>query len=92
MSTQGSITGPTVGRRSDDLGSVTRLIRRLGSDDTDDRNEAARLIWQRYFHALLALARDHLRPRIRAGKTRRTCFRTCTPAFAGGKGAASSTW
>jgi RNA polymerase sigma factor (sigma-70 family) len=46
-------------------GSVSALIPRLASDDTTDRNEAARLIWQRYFHALLALARDNLRPRIR---------------------------
>jgi RNA polymerase sigma factor (sigma-70 family) len=46
-------------------GSVTRLISRLRSDDTDDRDEAARQIWQRYFHSLLALARDNLRPRIR---------------------------
>jgi DNA-directed RNA polymerase specialized sigma24 family protein len=46
-------------------GSVTPLIARLRADDTDDRNEAARLIWQRYFHALLALASDNLRPRIR---------------------------
>jgi RNA polymerase sigma factor (sigma-70 family) len=54
-----------IGRReSDDQGSVTRLIIRLCSDDTDDRDQAARLIWQRYFPALLALARDNLRPRI----------------------------
>jgi RNA polymerase sigma factor (sigma-70 family) len=65
MSTQESVTRPTVRRRRDDRGSVTRWITRLQSDDTGDRNEAARLIWQRYFHALLALARDNLRPQIR---------------------------
>jgi len=46
-------------------GSVSGWIRRLGSDETTDRNEAARLIWERYLNALLALARDNLRPRIR---------------------------
>jgi RNA polymerase sigma factor (sigma-70 family) len=46
-------------------GSVTRLIYDLRSDDSDVRNGAARLIWQRYFHGLLELARSNLDKRIR---------------------------
>jgi RNA polymerase sigma factor (sigma-70 family) len=46
-------------------GSVTRLIYDLRSDDSAVRNEAARLIWQRYFHGLLELARSNLDKRIR---------------------------
>jgi RNA polymerase sigma factor (sigma-70 family) len=46
-------------------GSVTRLIRILRSDDTAERDLAARLIWQRYFHSLLELARSNLARRIR---------------------------
>lgn len=65
MGKQGFVTRLIVQRRSDDQGSVTRLISRLRSDNADDRNEAARVIWHRYFHALLALARDNLHARIR---------------------------
>jgi DNA-directed RNA polymerase specialized sigma24 family protein len=46
-------------------GSVTRLIYNLRSDDSDVRGEAARLIWQRYFHGLLELARSNLDKRVR---------------------------
>jgi RNA polymerase sigma factor (sigma-70 family) len=46
-------------------GSVTRLIRDLRSDDSDVRELAARLIWQRYFHGLLELARSNLDKRVR---------------------------
>jgi len=46
-------------------GSVTRLIQLLRSDDAAARDLAARLIWQRYFHDLLELARKNLDRRIR---------------------------
>ena len=46
-------------------GSVTRLIGDLRSDDSAVRDLAARLIWQRYFHALLELARSNLDKRVR---------------------------
>ena len=46
-------------------GSVTRLIQLLRSDDPAERDLAAQLIWQRYFHDLLELARNHLDRRIR---------------------------
>ena len=46
-------------------GSVTRMIPRLRSDDPAEREEAARLIWSRYFPALLDLARGHLDRRVR---------------------------
>jgi RNA polymerase sigma factor (sigma-70 family) len=46
-------------------GSVTRLIRLLRSDDAVERDLAARLIWRRYFHDLLELARSNLNRRIR---------------------------
>jgi RNA polymerase sigma factor (sigma-70 family) len=46
-------------------GSVTRLIGDLRSNDPDVRDLAARLIWQRYFHALLELARSNLDKRVR---------------------------
>jgi RNA polymerase sigma factor (sigma-70 family) len=46
-------------------GSVTRLIHDLRSDDTSVRDDAARLIWQRYFHSLLELARSNLDKRVR---------------------------
>ena len=46
-------------------GSVTRLIRFLRLGDTVERDLAARLIWRRYFHDLLELARNNLNKRIR---------------------------
>src|SRR3954471_21029033 len=49
----------------DSPGSVTRMITRLRSDDPQEREEAARLIWRRYFPALLDLARGHLDSRVR---------------------------
>jgi RNA polymerase sigma factor (sigma-70 family) len=46
-------------------GSITRLIIDLRSDDARVREVAARLVWRRYFEALLLLARSHLSSRIR---------------------------
>ena len=46
-------------------GSVTRLIHDLRLEDPAKRDVAARLIWQRYFHSLLELARSHLDRRVR---------------------------
>jgi RNA polymerase sigma factor (sigma-70 family) len=46
-------------------GSVTRLIQLLRSGDVAERDRAARLIWHRYFHDLLELARNNLSKRIR---------------------------
>jgi DNA-directed RNA polymerase specialized sigma24 family protein len=46
-------------------GSVTRLIQLLRSDDSAERDIAARLIWRRYFHDVLELARNNLNMRIR---------------------------
>ena len=46
-------------------GSVTQMIHRLRSDDPRERDEAARLVWERYFRDLLALAHRHLGWRIR---------------------------
>ena len=46
-------------------GSVTRLIEQLRCDDPGAREVAARLIWERYFRALLDLARHHLDQRVR---------------------------
>jgi RNA polymerase sigma factor (sigma-70 family) len=46
-------------------GSVTRLIQLLRSADPAERDLAARLIWRRYFHDLLELARTNLDGRIR---------------------------
>jgi RNA polymerase sigma factor (sigma-70 family) len=47
-------------------GSVTHLIHRLHSEDAGERAAAARLIWDRYFRRLLALARGRLDNRVRA--------------------------
>src|SRR3954451_21182376 len=49
----------------DPPGSVTVMITRLRSDDPQEREGAARLIWRRYFPALLDLARGHLARRVR---------------------------
>jgi len=46
-------------------GSVTRLIQLIRSDDPAEREMAARMIWQRYFHDLLELARRNLDKRVR---------------------------
>jgi RNA polymerase sigma factor (sigma-70 family) len=46
-------------------GSVTRMIGQLRCDDPAVRELAARLIWERYFRDLLALARQHLDARTR---------------------------
>jgi RNA polymerase sigma factor (sigma-70 family) len=44
--------------------SVTQLIQLLRSEDEVERDLATRLIWRRYFHDLLELARNHLDRRI----------------------------
>jgi RNA polymerase sigma factor (sigma-70 family) len=46
-------------------GSVTRLIQRIRSADPEERQVAARMIWQRYFQDLLELARRNLDRRVR---------------------------
>jgi len=46
-------------------GSVTRLIQLLRTGDREERDLAARLIWERYFRDLLELARNNLNRRIR---------------------------
>src|SRR5271169_4253737 len=46
-------------------GSVTKLIQLLRSDDKEEREMAALLIWRRYFRELLELARHNLNKRIR---------------------------
>jgi RNA polymerase sigma factor (sigma-70 family) len=46
-------------------GSVTELLHGLRDPDPVVRNAAARLIWERYFRDLLALARKNLDRRIR---------------------------
>jgi RNA polymerase sigma factor (sigma-70 family) len=46
-------------------GSVTLMIHQLCSDDPLLRDEAARVVWERYFHDLLALARRHLSQKVR---------------------------
>jgi RNA polymerase sigma factor (sigma-70 family) len=46
-------------------GSVTRLIEQLRCDDPGLRDDAAQQIWERYFRALLDLARRHLDQRVR---------------------------
>ena len=46
-------------------GSVTRLIEQLRCGDPAAREAAARQIWERYFRALLGLARQHLSQRVR---------------------------
>jgi RNA polymerase sigma factor (sigma-70 family) len=45
--------------------SLTQVIHRLTSDDPRERDEAARLVWEHYFHELLALASRHLGWRVR---------------------------
>jgi RNA polymerase sigma-70 factor (ECF subfamily) len=49
----------------DPPGSVTVMITQLRSADPHEREGAARLIWRRYFPALLDLARGHLDRRVR---------------------------
>jgi hypothetical protein len=47
-------------------GSGTRLIeQQLRSDESGEPEAAERQIWERYFHALLGLARHHLSRRLR---------------------------
>ena len=46
-------------------GSVTRLIQDLRSTDSARYENAARLIWERYFRRLLDLAQADLDPRVR---------------------------
>lgn len=52
----------------DEPGSVTLMIHQLRSDDPRQRDAAARVVWERYFHQLLGLARrqlgTHVRPRV----------------------------
>jgi RNA polymerase sigma factor (sigma-70 family) len=49
----------------DSSDSVTQLIHDLRDADPAVRDRAARLVWERYFRGLLALARDHLSRQIR---------------------------
>ena len=46
-------------------GSVTLMIHQLRSEDPQLRDEAARVVYQRYVEDLLALARRHLSLRVR---------------------------
>ncbi len=46
-------------------GSVTLMIHELRSDDPRRRDEAARLVWERYFRQLLTLAKRQLSRRVR---------------------------
>ncbi len=46
-------------------GSVTRLIAQIASGGSGEREAAAAAIWKRYRERLFALARHHLRPRVR---------------------------
>jgi RNA polymerase sigma factor (sigma-70 family) len=46
-------------------GTVTRLVQDLRSEDSGICNRAAQLIWERYFHDLLELARNNLSRKIR---------------------------
>jgi RNA polymerase sigma factor (sigma-70 family) len=48
-----------------ECGSVTKLIRDLPCDDREVSEAAARRIWERYFVALLGLARQQLNVRVR---------------------------
>ena len=48
-----------------ECGSVTKMIRDLGGDDREASEAAARRIWERYFAALLGLARGQLNVRVR---------------------------
>lgn len=50
----------------DEDGSVTMMIHQLRSDDPRLREEAARIVWERYFRELLGLARRHLSGQVRA--------------------------
>jgi RNA polymerase sigma factor (sigma-70 family) len=47
-------------------GSVTLMIHQLRSEDPLERDAAARLVWERYFHQLLTLAKRQLSTKIRA--------------------------
>jgi RNA polymerase sigma factor (sigma-70 family) len=46
-------------------GTITLLVEQLRSDRQDERDEAARIIWRRYFPELLRMARNHLDQKIR---------------------------
>lgn len=56
----------SVPERPSEAGSVTLMIQRLRSDDPNQRDLAARLVWERYFQQLLALARRQLAAGVRA--------------------------
>lgn len=47
------------------MGSVTMYVERLRSPDERERDEAARIIWERFSARLLGLVRRHLDNRIR---------------------------
>lgn len=46
-------------------GSVTQLIDRIRDGERSQSDDAAADLWRRYFPALLAVAADHLSPRVR---------------------------
>jgi DNA-directed RNA polymerase specialized sigma24 family protein len=62
-------------------GSVTRLIIDLRSDQPGPRESAARLVWGRYFQALLVLARNHLWARIRCREVEEDVLQSMYKSF-----------
>ena len=62
------------------VGSLTRYVHELRSPDQRQRDEAARIIWERFCPRLKILVRRHLDSRISGAKTNTTFSRACSPA------------
>ena len=64
------------------IGSLTLCVQHLRSPDCRERDEAARVIWERFSSRLQALVRRHLDNRIRRREDEQDILRACTPASA----------
>jgi DNA-directed RNA polymerase specialized sigma24 family protein len=63
------------------MGSVTIYLNRLSSPDCRERDEAARIIWERFSARLLGLVRRHLDNRIRRREDEHDVLQSAYAAF-----------
>lgn len=67
------------------MGSLTLCVQRLRSPDSRERDEAARIIWERFSPRLLAMVRRHLDNRIRRREDEQDVLQSVYATFCAGQ-------
>jgi DNA-directed RNA polymerase specialized sigma24 family protein len=67
------------------MGSLTLCVQRLRSPDSHERDEAARIIWERFSPRLLAMVRRHLDNRIRRREDEQDVLQSVYATFCAGQ-------